>query len=76
MCVACSHRWGSPDSQIPVVRFLNGRELPISPELFTAEVQGVGSCKRTQVGAGRCWREHQGALFLCWGDLMACGVEL
>lgn len=47
VCGTC--RWGGPDAQVPVVRFLNGRELPISPELFTAEVAAIGTCKRTQV---------------------------
>lgn len=49
-CTGC--RWGSERSQVPVVRFLNGRELPIGPELFSADVAGVGTCKRTQVSGG------------------------
>lgn len=36
--------------QIPVVKFLNGREMVVTPEKFTSDVPGTGTCKRTQVG--------------------------
>ncbi|PSC73766.1 DNA helicase ATP-dependent [Micractinium conductrix] len=40
---------------VPVVRFLNGRELPMGPEAFTAEIPGVGSCSREQVPLKLAW---------------------
>ncbi|GAB4819356.1 hypothetical protein N2152v2_006402 [Parachlorella kessleri] len=53
--IAVGQAWGPPESQIPVVRFLNGRELPVCPELFTAEVPGVGTAKRLQVPLKLAW---------------------
>ena len=34
--------------QLPVVKFLNGREQVITPERFTSDVVGAGTCKRMQ----------------------------
>ena len=48
-CRQASRRWGSPSSQVPVVRFLHGREVPMGPAIFSAELAGVGSCMRTQI---------------------------
>ena len=41
------HRWEG--TLLPVVRFLNGREEPILPEVFSADIQGQGKCSRLQV---------------------------
>ena len=40
-------RW--PGTHLPVVKFVNGREEVLLPEVFTAEVAAVGVCKRLQV---------------------------
>lgn len=40
---------------IPVVRFLNGREESLAPEVFTSNVSGVGMCKRVQVPLKLAW---------------------
>lgn len=42
-------RW--PGTVLPVVKFVNGREEVLLPELFTADVAAVGICKRLQVQA-------------------------
>jgi hypothetical protein len=42
-----SCRWHG--KQIPIVRFLNGREILVTPEKFTSDVPGHGMCKRMQV---------------------------
>jgi len=34
---------------LPVVKFVNGREEVLLPEVFTADVAAVGICKRLQV---------------------------
>ena len=34
---------------LPVVKFVNGREEVLVPEVFTADVAAVGVCKRLQV---------------------------
>ena len=39
-----------PAARLPVVRFVNGRECHITPELFSAEISQQGSCRRLQVG--------------------------
>ena len=54
-CVFPACRWGSPASQVPVVRFLNGRELPLGPVTFSAELAGVGVCSRVQVPLRCAW---------------------
>lgn len=36
-------------NNLPVVKFLNGREEVIVPEAFSSEVHMQGTCKRTQV---------------------------
>ena len=41
------HRW--PGTHLPVVKFVNGRQETLLPELFTADVASVGTCKRLQV---------------------------
>ncbi|PRW56986.1 DNA helicase ATP-dependent [Chlorella sorokiniana] len=48
-------KWGGPDSRIPVVRFLHGREVPMGPTVFSAELAGVGSCTRTQIPLKLAW---------------------
>eukprot|EP00887_Chlorella_sp_A99_P007822 scaffold20.g7822.t1 len=40
---------------VPVVRFLNGRESTLPPELFSSEVAGLGECKRLQVPLKLAW---------------------
>lgn len=47
---------------VPVVRFLNGRELAIGPNVFTAELAGVGTCMV---------RGRRGG----WRGLGPCGAE-
>ena len=51
----CAHRWGQPSSLVPVVRFLHGREVALGPEVFTADLAGVGTCTRTQVPVKLAW---------------------
>lgn len=40
---------------VPVVRFTNGRSLACGPELFTAELAGVGRSVRSQVPLKLAW---------------------
>lgn len=49
-------RWHG--KEIPIVKFLNGREVVVTPEKFTTDVPGHGMCKRMQVSL----RD----LFSCW----------
>lgn len=45
-----------PDAKlVPVVRFTNGRSLACGPELFPAELAGVGRCVRAQVPLKLAW---------------------
>ena len=44
---SCHCSWKG--KHIPVVKFLNGREMVVTPEKFTSDVPGTGVCKRTQV---------------------------
>ena len=41
------HRWSG--EQVPVVRFVTGREALMLPEVFEADVHTSGVCKRIQV---------------------------
>ena len=50
LCFSCDdvfYRW--PGTVLPVVKFVNGREEVLLPEVFTADVAAVGVCKRLQV---------------------------
>ncbi|KAL4451826.1 hypothetical protein ABPG75_007488 [Micractinium tetrahymenae] len=47
--------WADPKAAVPVVKFLNGRELPLGPQLFTAELPGVGQCSREQIPLKLAW---------------------
>ncbi|DBA72022.1 TPA: hypothetical protein ACH3X2_14301 [Trebouxia sp. C0005] len=47
------HKW--PGTVLPVVKFVNGREEVLLPELFTADVAAVGVCKRLQVPLKLAW---------------------
>ncbi len=40
-------RW--PGQQVPVVRFVSGREALMLPEVFEADVHSAGKCRRIQV---------------------------
>ena len=48
-------RWGDEDTLMPVVAFLNGREIPMPPVQFDSEVPGLGKCCRLQVGGVEAW---------------------
>jgi hypothetical protein len=37
------------------VRFLHGREQAMGPEVFSADVAGVGTCSRTQLPLKLAW---------------------
>jgi hypothetical protein len=39
----------------PVVRFVNGVEKTILPDVFVSEVSGVGTCKRWQLPLKLSW---------------------
>lgn len=43
---SCECRWMG--RQLPLVKFLNGREMVVTPEKFTSDVPGAGTCKRMQ----------------------------
>lgn len=71
-------------TQVPVVRFRNGAEIPVLPSIFSASVPNTGECRRVQVrmserrtnkgGMGRKRRGcvWEGGLALCdHGDLPA-----
>lgn len=45
----------NPDTKIPVVRFVNGREEYILPEYFTSEISGIGRCVRYQLPLKLAW---------------------
>jgi len=40
---------------IPVVRFINGREMPMLPEAFDAKISNVGKCARYQIPLKLAW---------------------
>ena len=42
-----TRRW--PGQQVPVVRFVTGREVFMLPEVFEADVHTAGTCRRIQV---------------------------
>ena len=50
-------RW--PGQQVPVVRFVSGREALMLPEVFEADVHSSGKCRRIQVHTGCAAKERQ-----------------
>ena len=78
-----ARRWGSPSSQVPVVRFMHGREVPMGPATFSAELAGVGSCMRTQIPLKLAWAitihkcQVRASLHacLCVHELLCCALH-
>ena len=50
---AVVNRWTG--TEVPVVRFVNGREIDILPALFKHEVADVGECRRIQIPLKLAW---------------------
>ncbi|KAK9815272.1 hypothetical protein WJX72_000940 [[Myrmecia] bisecta] len=51
--LAALNKW--PGNLLPVVKFLNGREEILMPEIFTSDVASVGCCRRLQVPLKLAW---------------------
>lgn len=51
--VAAAQRF--PGAELPVVRFMNGREQPIFPAVFGQEFDGLGECNRVQIPLKLAW---------------------
>ncbi|KAK9810843.1 hypothetical protein WJX73_001202 [Symbiochloris irregularis] len=47
------NRWQG--TQLPVVKFLNGREEPMVPDVFSVDILGQGSCRRLQMPLKLAW---------------------